>query len=302
MNAVICGAAGLVGSGTKGCKIDPENIAALLAFPAGTVITEELTRESIRQMQKEGNLVVLPNIYDMVWAPEENQLVTSPSRGFQSLAREGLYSFTAQFDNGIHFQKTLTSMTGRNWEIVLVDVADNMWGTEIPNGGGFKGFRTSFFAANPYIFKTGTEGGHTELAVQFARSRELNAHAAVITAEQLDFLPTDLDGVNEVSLQIASLAAGDVQVRATLQDNDTFIDGLSESDFLVKADGATVAVTTATADASTKSYTLDAAVSADQRVEITLYDSSNNSPVVETGTAPDEFLVSSSSVTGVVTA
>lgn len=301
MNAVICGAAGLVGSGTRGCKIDPENISALIAMPAGVSITEELTRESIRELQRAGNLVVLPNVYDATWSNEETQLVTSPSRGLQSIGRTGLYGGTFQFDNGIHFQKTLSSMSGRNWEVFLVDDADNIWGTEAADGT-FKGFRTSLFSVNPYVFRTGTEGGKTELAIQFARSKEFNDNVAVITAEQLDFLPTDLDGVNEVSLQIMSLAAGDVQVRTTLQDNDTFIDGLSEDNFLVKADGATVAVTTATADASTKSYTLDAAVSADQRVEITLYDSSNNSPVVETGTAPDEFLVSSSPVTGVVTA
>lgn len=303
LNTVVCGAAGLIGSGTKGCKLDPSNIASLLLLPAGVAITEKLTRESILEMQKAGKLVVLPNTYDVEWANEENVVSESPSRGTQSLVREGKYNLTAQFDNGMQFQKVLASIAGQNrWDVLLVDDADNIWGTEGANGS-FRGFRSSMVAHNPYNFRSGAEGAKTALQIQFARPREFNKNVAVITAETLDFWPTDLDGANEVVLTITNSSEGSLEVRTVLMDNDTFVDGLSSGDFLVKANGSTVNPTSVTAVPERKAYTLSAAgLSADDVVEITLYDTASNSNVIAVGASPDEVLYQSREVTGVITA
>lgn len=303
LNRVVCGAAGFIGSGTKGCKLDPSNIAAFILLPIATSISEELTRELVLEMQKKGSLIVLPNAYNVEWNSEENITSESPTQGIQSLVREGKYSFTAEFDNGVQFQKVLSSLAGQGrWDVLLVDDADNIWGTE-GRDGSLRGFRTSMVAHNPYTFLAGTEGAKTSLTVQLARPREFNQSVAVITAESLDFYPSDLDGANEVVLTIVNSSVGALEVRTVLMDNDTFVEGLTADDFLVKANGATVDATNVAAKPETKSYTVTAVgISADDIVEIKLYDSASNSPVIAVGASPDEVLYQSREVTGVITA
>lgn len=303
INRVVCGAAGFIGSGTKGCKLDPSNIVAFLLLPFGTAIAEELTRELVIGMQKAGKLIVLPNAYNVEWNSEENITSESPTQGIQSLVREGKYNFTAEFDNGAQFQKVLSSLAGQGrWDVLLVDDADNIWGTEGRNGS-FRGFRTSMLAHNPYTFLAGTEGAKTSMTVQLARPREFNQSVAVITAEAMDFYPSDLDGANEVVLTIVNSSEGALEVRTVLMDNDTFVSGLSADDFLVKANGATVAPASVTAKPESKSYTVAATgIAADDVVEIKLYDSATNSQVIAVGASPDEVLYQSREVTGVITA
>lgn len=303
LNTVVCGAAGFLGSGTKGCKLDPTNIIAFWLLPAGMAITEEVTRQSVLELQKSGNLVVLPNAYNVEWNSEENVTSESPNLGLQSLVREGKYNFTAQFDNGVQFQKVLSSLAGQGrWDVVLLDDADNLWGTE-DRAGNFRGFRTSMVAHNPYNFLAGTEGAKTSLTIQMARPREFNDSVAVVTAESMDFYPSDLDGANEVVLNIVGTSEGSVTVRTVLMDNNTFVDGLSQGDFLVKANGATVDAVNVEANPTDKTYTLSAAgLTADAVVEVKLYDSASNSQVIAVGASPDEVLYQSREVTGVITA
>lgn len=309
INKVVCGAAGLIGSGLKGCAIDPANIKHLFALQAGTKLTGEITRASLRDLEKQGKLIPLNDAYDVTWASEENQVQTSPSLGLKSKIRSGLYELTAMFENGIYFQKVLSSMEGSGrWDIILIDDEDQMFGTTGRNDE-FKGFRTGMFAVNPYTFKTGSEGGKTSVTIQFARSAEFDKDPAYVTTDGLDFLPSDIDGVNQVRLDVSGLtnASSTIVSKTVLdKDNDTFVSGLSAADFLVKVNGTTATLGSVTEDAITKTYSIPltspASLATDDQVEVLLYDSANSRRVIEVGAVPDEVLYQSKEFTGVVTA
>lgn len=307
INKVVCGAAGLIGSGLKGCSIDPANIKHLFALAAGTKITGEITKELLRTLQKEGKLVPLNDCYDVTWANEEAVVQTSPSLGLKSKIRSGLYELTAMFENGMYFQKVLSSMEGSGrWDIVLIDDEDNMWGTT-GRSDEFKGFRTGMVSVNPYSFKTGSEGGKTSVTIQFARSAEFDKDPAYVTTDGMDFLPSDIDGVNQVRLDVSGLTSGSttIKVKTVLdKDNNTFVSGLAVGDFLVrKSDGSTITVSAVTENTVTKDYDLTVpALTLDEIIEVLLYDTGNNKRVIEVGTSPDEVLYQSKEFTGVVTA
>lgn len=194
------------------------------------------------------------------------------------------------------------------WDIILVDDEDQMWGTTGRNDE-FKGFRTSMFAVNPYMFKTGSEGGKTSVTIQFQRSSEFDKDPAYVTTDGLDFLPSDIDGVNQIRLDVSGTvdAATSITVRTVLdKDNNTFVSGLTAAEFLVKVNGTTATLGSVTEDAVAKTYTIPitspAALNTDDDVEVLLYDNANSRRVIEVGTAPDEVLYQSKEFTKVVTA
>lgn len=305
INTVEGGANALIGSGRLGTPIDPENIKHLFLLEAGYKFQTEITRQLFRSLQKEGKLIPLLDCYDVAWAPEENQRRTAPNSGMTQKARAGLYALTAIFANGIHFQKVLASLEGSNrWQLVVADDEDNLFGSTGRNDE-FKGWHVANFEVNPYQFKQGTEGGTTSVYIQLGRSSEINKDIAYIMPKFLDFLPSEIDGVNQVRLDMAAPAAGtSITVKAVLdKDNSSFVSGLTADNFLVKANGVTVEVTNATENPEAKTYTLTvAALTAEQTVEVKLYDSSANSSVIAVGEAPFDVLYQSKEVTGVVTA
>jgi hypothetical protein len=309
INTVAGGAEGLVGSGRKGTPIDPENIKHLWVLEAGYKFTSEITREIVRSLQKEGRLVPLQDVFDVTWNNEENQRRTAPNSGITKKTRAGLYALTAMFDSGIFFQKTLESMEGSNrWQIIAIDDEDQMFGSTGRNDE-FKGWQVANFEVMPYQFKQGTEGGTTSVYMQLGRSSEINKDVAYITTETLDFLPADIDGVNETRIDLGPLvnAATTFEAKTVLaKDNSTFVDGLTVSSFLVKKNGTTVTPTSVVGDAESKKYTFTLAagdaLATDDKIEVKLYDSANNRSVIEVGAAPDELLYQSKEATGVVTA
>lgn len=305
LNTIACGVSGLIGSGRLGCPIDPENIKHLYALQAGTKFTADMDRASVRLLQKQGKLIPLLDAYDVTWSNEENQVETSASLGIKNKSRSGLYELTAMFANGIYFQKVLKSMEGQGrWDIVLVDDAENMFGTSGKNDE-FKGYKAGMFAVNPYTFKAGSDSGKTSVTIQFTRSSEFDNDVAYIASESLDFMPSEIDGSNQVRLDLSGLsnASTSIVARTVLdKDNNTYVGGLTLAEFLVKVNGTTITPTGITEDAPNKQYSFTVtALATDDDVEVSLYDTANSRSIIESGTAPDETLYQSQTAKGVVT-
>lgn len=306
LSTIDCGTGNVIGSGTLGCPFNPDEIAGFYALRAGTKITDELSREVLRDLQKAGDLIPLNNAYDVTWPNEEDPVSTSPSRGLESKTRDGLYKMTATFDNGVYFQKVLKSMEGSNrWDLVLYDDSENLMLTsrDLTYAAGFK---TGRFSVNPLTIG-GENKGKASLTVQFSKSIEFNKFFVPVAYEELDFLPSEISGVNQVNLSITSGLADlstSIVVKTVLgMDNNTFIGGLATNHFLLVVDGATVTPSAVAEDAVAKTYTLTvAALSAEQEVSLRLYNSADNQPVIEVGTVPDEVLYQSAVITGVTTA
>jgi hypothetical protein len=306
LNTINCGISGLIGSGRLGCPIDPENIKHIYALQSGTKVTGTMDRATVRLLQKQGKLIPLLDAYDVTWSNEENQVETSASLGIKNKSRSGLYELTAQFANGIYFQKVLKSMEGQGrWDIVLVDDAENMFGTTGRNDE-FKGYKAGMFAVNPYTFKAGSDSGKTSITIQFVRSSEFDSTVSYISSESLDFLPSDIDGSNQVRLDVSGLTAASTSILAKAvldKDNNTYVGGLTLANFLVRVNGTTITPTAIAENAPGKQYTFTvAALSLDDAVEVSLYDTALSQIIIQTGTTPDEVLYQSQIYTGVVTA
>lgn len=306
INTVAGGAAALIGSGRKGTPIDPENLKHLYVIEAGYKFTGTITRALIRSLQKTGKLIPLLDAYDVTWSNEENQMRTAPNSGVKKKTRAGLYEMTAMFDSGIFFQKVLESMEGSNrWQIIAIDDENQLFGATGKNDDFF-GWHAASFTVNPYQFKQGTEGGTTSVTIQFGRSSEINRDVAYVQPDQLDFLPSDIDGVNQARIDLGGLvnAATSFTARTVLaKDNSTFVAGLTLSDFVIKKNGATITPSAIAEDAESKKYTFTVTgLATDDKIEVKLYDSSGNSSVIAVGTSPDDVLYQSKEVTGVVTA
>ncbi|WP_424493891.1 hypothetical protein [Salinimicrobium sp. GXAS 041] len=307
LGTVNCGASGVIGSGLRGCPIDLENITNFGFLKPGTILTD-FSRETLRTLQKEGKYIPLLNGFDTTWNNEENQMETAENSGKMSKSRDGLYSFTATFTNGLFFQKVLKSMDGQNrWDVLLIDDAGTVAGTS-RDKDEFRGFRVQMFSTNPYTPKAGATSAKTSVTIQLANSNEVNMYADWITADNYDFDITTVDGVNQVNLLPVSgfvAASTSLVVKPVLDmDNHTLASGLAVENFLVKVNGNPVTPASVTENASVGTYTIElaSALSAEDKVEVVLYNSSANQRVIEVGTSPEEILYQSKELVEVAAA
>lgn len=296
LNTVKGGTDSVIGSGSLGRKVTAQTIKHFYFLKAGTILTEALSRTYIRTLQKAGKLVPLMHARNVAWANEENPTDAAPNSGVKSRGRRGLPELVGSFDKGEHFRKVLQSMEGENrWDVILIDEDETQFLADY--NGVPRGFKVGMFSLNNNQLGGGEEG-KTSFTIQFTNALEFSKYLGWITDDLVDYVPSEIDGSNQIKLDLSGVvnAVTTIQVRAvTENDNDTFIAGLTKDHFLVKVDGATRVVSDAVADPVTKSYTLTlaSAPNTEEKVVAQLYDTANNQPVVQIGTAPDDILVQS---------
>lgn len=305
-----CSLSSALGTGLRGCDFNLENVESIALIPAGKTIPASAAydRDYIRGLQKDGEWIVLNNVYGATWTPEEDQVETSESKGIESVTRKGLYKLELMFKNGLYQQKVLNSLAGYGrWDVILFDEDGNQIHVDV-SGGGIKGFATGRFSVSPIEFKNGTNSMKTKVIMQFIKAKQFSADIGFIGASVLTFNPDEIEGVNQVRLTIptAPSDSGTTVVVKTVLDKDgsTFIGGLAASNFLVKVDGATATISgSPTADAVNKTYTITIpALNTGEVVTVDLYDSGNSKDVITVGTAPDDILYQSKTVSTTVVA
>lgn len=298
----------VIGTGLRGADFDFENVETLGLLQRGTTILPgaDFDRDYLRNLQREGKYIPLQGVYSFEWQSEEDQVETSDSKGQETVTRKGLYKLQAMFRNGLYQQKVLDSLEGfRRWDLILIDEDGNIL-HNTPTNGGLSGFSTGRFSVSPITFKNGSNSLKTMIVAQFVRSSQFNKTLGFITAEENSFDINEVEGINEVKTSIPTApSAGTAITVKTVLDKDgcTFIGGLAETNFLVKVDGTTVAVSGIASDATAQTYTLTVpAISLGQAVEVSLYDSVKPSSVIQVGTAPDDILYKGKPATTVVVA
>lgn len=302
-----CSLSDALGTGLRGCDFQFENLESIALLPAGTTIPAGAAydRDYIRQQQREGNWIVLNNVYSFEWQTGDDEVETSDTKGIEAVTRKGLYKFEVMFRNGIYQQKVLNSLEGfGRWDIIFFDEENNQLHVTT-SSGGVRGFTTGRFSVSPIQFKNGTNSLKTRLTVQFTKTSQFNSQIGFIGSGDLTFVPDEIEGINQVRLSVPSApvnAATDVVVKAVLdKDGSTFPAGLASTDFLVKVDGSTVAVSGAVADATAKTYTLTIpALSTAEVVTVDLYDGVLPSTVIQVGVAPDDILYQARTATTTV--
>lgn len=257
INKVDCSGAGVLGTGLAGCRIDRKRVTALGLLTKGFVFAEEITKEYLRELQQNGTLIMLQGVVSFVDNTADDAIVTREGSGIKKVAGKMPYEYSATFDNGINFHKALTSLSSYEaYDLIVFDVDNTLFGTT-PKSGGLKGLTLGMFENGKYMGSNGTDAASQTVTFQCINRIEWDLYAGWITNEELDFVYTELTGVNEVLVTVDPIVAGtSIVLSAFLLDKTHPVEGLLFGDFKVTKNGIANNPTVATYNAGTQKYTL----------------------------------------------
>lgn len=258
INAINCGSKGNLGTGLAGCRIDRKRVTALGLLQKGFKFTEEITKDYMRTLQQEGKLIMLQGVVSFEDATADDNIITRAGSGIKVVAGKNPYEYTATFDNGINFHKALTSLSSFNaYDLILFDVDNSLFFT-VTKQGLPKGFTLGMFENGKYMGANGTDASTQTIAMQLTERAEVDERMSYVTTENLDFSYDELDGVNEVVVEINPIvtASTSIVVSALLQDKTHAVEGLLVADFKVTRNGNPLVPSAVAYNATTKKYTL----------------------------------------------
>lgn len=257
INKVNCEGQGVLGTGLAGCKIDRQRVTALGLLKRGFLFAEEITLDYMRELQQDGTLIMLQGVVSFVDNTAEDTIVTREGSGEKVVAGKMPYEYAATFDNGINFHKALTSLSSHNaYDLILFDVDNTLFGTA-PKSGGFKGLTLGMFENGKYTGSNGTDAASQTVSFQLTQRIEWDLYAAWVANDELDFIYTELKGVNEVLVTPDPVVAGtSMVVSAYLLDKTHPVEGLLFGNFAVTKNGVANNPTVAVYNSTTKKYTL----------------------------------------------
>lgn len=258
INTVNCGANGVLGTGLAGCRIDRKRVGALGLVQKGFVFAEEITKDYLRDLQKDGTLIMLQGVVSFEDSTADDNIITRPGSGIKVVAGKNPYEYAITFDNGINFHKALTSLSGyANYDLILFDVDNSMFFT-VTKSGSAKGFTLGMFENGKYMGANGADASSQTITLQLIERAEIDERMSWITSDELDFSYTELTGVNEVLVTANPIvtASTSIVVSAFLLDKTHPVEGLLVGDFSVTRNGTTIVPSASVYNAATKKYTL----------------------------------------------
>ncbi len=257
INKVDCSGAGVLGTGLAGCRIDRKRVTALGLLQKGFVFAEEITKDYMRELQQAGTLIMLQGVVAFADNTADDNITTREGSGIKVVAGKNPYEYMATFDNGINFHKALTSLSSYEaYDLIVFDVDNTLFGTT-PKTGGLKGLTLGMFENGKYTGSNGTDSAAQTVTFQCINRIEWDLYAGWVTNEELDFIYTELTGVNEVLITVDPAVAGtSIVVSAYLLDKTHPVEGLLFGDFDVTRNGIVSNPTVAAYSPTTKKYTL----------------------------------------------
>lgn len=252
-NRGVCGEAGFAGFNiTKGCAPLLKDITEIRITPADFEYddTREFNDGYLKELQREGKLNILQRIDLMESQSTDNQFAAS-SKGFESLAIEGIYKFRATFNHDVWFNKQMGSLEGEyHKRVELVDSRGTIFRTEGTDADKSRGFLTAHITRAMQTFLNGTTKQAQYLDIQFANKSEFDDEPVIIDSELLTKATREIEPVVQTSLSF----------NAVPTETDTIIavnivydrgqkgtpDGLTQAgNFLVNVNGVDLAPVTA---------------------------------------------------------
>jgi len=257
INTVDCSAAGVLGTGLAGCRIDRKRVTALGLVQKGYKFNLEITKDYLRDLQQAGALVMLQGVVSFVDNTADDNIITREGSGIKVVAGKNPYEYTVTFDNGINFHKALTSFSSYNaYDLILFDVDNSMFFT-VTKAGEPKGFTLGMFENGKYMGANGTDASSQTVLLQLTERSEVDERMSFIENNQLDFTYSELTGVNEVLVTADPIAPGtSIVASAFLLDKTHPVEGLLFGDFSVTKNGVANNPTVAVYSSTTKKYTL----------------------------------------------
>lgn len=256
INKVDCSGAGVIGTGLAGCRMDRKRVTALGLLKKGFVFAEEITKAYMRELQQDGTLIMLQGVVAFTDNTAEDTITTREGSGIKVVAGKMPYEYMATFDNGINFHKALTSLSSyEGYDIIVFDVDNTLFGTT-PKTGGLKGLTLGMFENGKYTGSNGTDSASQTVTFQCINRIEWDSYAGWIANDELDFIYSELTGINEVFVTVDPIvtASTTIVVDAYLLDKTHSVDGLLTGDFELTRNGAVLAQTVVQSP-TTKKYT-----------------------------------------------
>lgn len=283
LNLVACGAAAVLGTGTNGCRPFFKKVASVWLVPSGFVLdgAETLNLAYVQTLQAQGNLIILKGIENFTDNTPDNVTEEFES-GIKKHVRKAKYEFLAQFSKGMYFNAALDYLNSDgSYDAVLVDIEGNILGTK-SNSGSLKGFSLGMLQKQKLTWATDSTAQREGIAFQMTVPNEFDRDYVYVQNTQLDFNPENLDGVNEVvlNLSVPATAATTLTVVASRKQDSGAFTGAAFGDFLVTKNGVTSNPTAAT-ESTAGTYVLTVgAVTTNDVITVRLYDNSNNRSII----------------------
>jgi hypothetical protein len=258
INAINCGSAGAIGTGLAGCRINRKRVEAIGLVQKGFIFTQEINKVYMRTLQQNGTLIMLQGVVSFADATADDNIITRAGSGIKVVAGKNPYEFGVTFDNGINFQKALSSLSSyAGFDLILFDVDNSMFFT-LTKAGAPKGFKLGMFEAGKYMGSDGAEASSQTVTLQLIDRSEIDDNQSYITGENLDFSFDELTGVNQVVVAVDPIASASttIVVSAFLSDKTHAVEGLLVTNFKVLRNGVAVVPSAVVYNASTKKYTL----------------------------------------------
>jgi hypothetical protein len=262
---IIKGAAGAdVNSGTLANTFDWDRITTLVLTRKNFPYTLVDTLANMKSMQKNGDAIVINKIESFKSLTPEVGTETTAETGREYNGIESPYKYEFMIKaGGMNIWKELRKLTNDTgvYDISFFDVTGARVFTET-KGGVLKGFSTNRILIEQYKGKEGSTVASFRTIVQLSNDTTEMERAQYILPEQLDYMPTDLDGINNVVLSIdgvtPAVGATAIVLKVVLDDLDTFVAGLSgTSNFrITRPDGTTGVIPVASSNSGTKTYTI----------------------------------------------
>lgn len=285
INLVQCGLNAALGTGLKGCKPFFKKATSMWLTPQGFEYdsTQILDETYVKLLQSQGDLIVVKGIRTFTDnTPEDN--IETLDDGTKQTNALALYDFALQFVNGLYFHAALTSLNSFGaYDATFIDRDGNILGTKSVSGS-LKGFTIGQLQAAPLKFATDTTGQKEGLMLQLLERSEMDSEYVYIQRKQLNFNPNRIDGVNEIVLTFVNPPTA-LDVLLTLkavrkQDGGAFT-GADFNDFNLKINGSTDDPTAGDDTVLAGTYPLTiTALALDDTLDVGLYDTANNRPVV----------------------
>jgi hypothetical protein len=257
VNVVNCSGGDLLGTGQEACPFDWDRVEVLELTLRSYVYTEVQTLDQVQQEQQLEKLIIIKGIKSFNLVPLEPNINTADGSGYKSVTGELPYEYTVLFGaNGVNFWKALRSLNSKDrFNIAFYDAVGNKIFTQ-SKSGVFKGFSTKMLFTGQYKGAEGNTPAEYKMTIQLTDFKEMDRQSWIV-ADQLNFSPSDLDGVNDIILTPQPLATGatSLVVKTTLLDKSHFIDGLTLTDFRIKKGGVLVTPTAINHDHDAKTYT-----------------------------------------------
>lgn len=236
-------------------------------------------QEEYARLIKSGSL----DIYKGVNTFEENgseDASETLANDTQFILNEGLYKFLASFTNGMHFNKALHALKGFKNKRILLVTKEGVWGTK-DNDGNLIGFTTGMIQPAKLTVGTFSSVQKEGLMFQFLEREELDENFVFIA----DAGVRKYTGVTQILLELVNAPADSdttLTVKASYAQNRTVaFTGIDYLKFNHIVNGTTSNPTAG--DDSTTSGTFPltiAALSTDDKGQLSLYDNANNQAVI----------------------